>query len=347
MNSSPNFSVSTLEPPDGRSVRRVDDSLQEAIQVLVKHRNWAICTGNRDALDATYVGLDSRDHSLESEDHERTSYYDWYINRIERGMGDDVVSIEVVPVYDFGGLPFKHNANWTIHQPEFELKIKTTKNLASWFIRRDRLNDDELGVILPNFNDPPWRAPILETRGRVDEFNSQAFSKELANHLGLEFSCWSHRLTGLVKIRAFALVLNPSEGVILPCFLTDNENFNEAEYGKWCIGAWRFSSFTVSPNSPWPYGEELCDLVRAYTFDITEEFIHPKFDNWSQPREDFEVLNACAKALLEPEFIKYLQRLDLSDDFETGVFHSHDENFECNFVLEGNQDLTVLVRELE
>ena len=41
---------------------------------------------------------------------------------------------------------------------------------------------------------------------------------------------------------------------------------------------------------------------------------HPKFDYWTQPRVEFDVLIACAMALREPEFLRFLQRLDLTDD---------------------------------
>ena len=336
----PKFSIASISPPEGRTERRVDDQLKHAVLAMVELRSRAIRTGNRDALDGTYVGLDSRNHSLQLEDHERTSYYDWYINRIERGMGEDVTAIHVVPIYDLGSLPFQYNANWSIHQPEFELQIQTAKNHTSWYIRRDNINGGELHVILPNFSDAPWKAPILETRGGSVEFNAQAFAKKLAEGIGLEFCSWSVFLNGLVKIRAFALNVDPCEGMIEPCLLTDHEDFDETENCKWCLGDWRFYNFTK-----WSYDDELCDLIRNYVHDKPQDYIHPKFDYWAQPKEDFEVLVACAKALRDPEFLRFLERFDLSDDFETGVFHSHDERCECNFVKEENQDLSVLLRQ--
>lgn len=345
MRFSPAFSIASVTPPEGRTERRVDDSLKDDILELVQRRNTAIRSGDRDALDATYVGLDSRDYSLQREDHERTSYYDWYMNRIERGMGAEITAIHVVPVYEFGLLPFQHNANWTIDQPEFELQIKTAAHQASWFIHRGILDGDKLRVILPNFADAPWKTPVLETRGGSVEFNAQEFAKELGEHLGLEFCSWSVYLRGLVKVRAFALNVDPCEGMIESCLLTDKENFDESEYGKWCLGDWRLYNFTSSPASQWPYGEHLCELIQSYVSDKEHDCIHPKFDYWVQPREDFDILIACAMALREPEFVRFLQRFDLSDDFELGVFHVHDERSECNFVKEENQDLSVLRRD--
>lgn len=341
MTFSPNLSVTPVTPPDGRAERRVDDSLKEAILQFVELRHRAIRSGDRDSLDATYDGLSLRDHSLQREDHKRTSYYDWYLNRIERGLGADVTAIQVVPVYDFGLLPFRYNADWSGNQPEFELQIETTENSVSWFIRRDILNDGELRVVLPHFCDAPWKAPVLETRGGGPvEFNAQAFAKKLAERIGLEFCSWSVYLQGLVKIRAFALNVDPSEGVIEACLLTDKENFDESDYGKWCLGDWRFYDFCELPPD-----DELRDLIRRYVGDSPHDHKHPKFDYWVQPKEDFDVLLACAMAIREPEFLKYLKRFDLSDDFEFGVFHTHDETSECNFALNENQDLSVLTKE--
>lgn len=345
MNFSPAFSVASLVPPNGRTERRVDSGLKDSILDLVELRSRAISKGDRNALDATYDGLDSRDYSLQREDHERTSYYDWYMNRIERGLGAEVTAIHVVPVYDLANLPYKHNANWTINQPEFELQVQTEGNRASWFVRRDILQGGELRVILPNFSQAPWKAPILETRGGSVEFNAQSFAKELAERVGLEFCSWSVYLNGLVKIRAFAFSVDPYAGAIHPCLLTDKEDFDESEYGKWCLGDWRFYNFTSAPHSQWPYGGELCSLIHDYVRDKPHDCKHPKFDYWVQPREDFEVLTACAMAVREPEFLRFLQRFDLTDDFEIGVFHGHDERCECNFALDENQDLTVLISE--
>ncbi|WP_417385401.1 hypothetical protein [Gimesia sp.] len=345
MNFSPLFSVASVTPPNGRPERRVNNELKDAILALVELRNRMIRTGDRNSLDATYDGLESRDYSIQREDHERTSYYDWYINHIERGLGAEVMAIHVVPVYDLASLPYKYNANWTINQPEFELQIETKKKQTSWYVRRDILQDGELRVILPNFCDAPWKAPILENRGGYVEFNAQAFAKELADHIGLEFCSWSVYLNGLVKIRAFALNVNPYEGMIQPCLLTDKETFDESEYGKWCLGDWRFYNFTSSPHSQWPYGDELCRLIHDYVSDKPHDCKHPKFEYWVQPREDFEVLLACAMAVQEPEFSRFLQRFDLADDFEIGVFHAHDERCECNFALDENQDLATLIKE--
>jgi len=259
-------------------------------------------------------------------------------------MGANIVSLHIIPIYDFSTLPFKYNANWSIHQPEFELQVETTEGQVSWFVCRDILNDGKLYVILPCFVDAPWKAPVLETRGSAEtglvEFNKEAFAKKLASQLSLEFCTWSVFLHGLVKIRAFALNVDPNEGVIQPCLLTDNENFDEAEYGNWCLADWRLYDF-----AQWSHNDELCRLIGDYVQDQPQEWVHPKFDYWAQAKEDFDVLLACAMSLQEPEFLKFLDRFDLSDDFEFGVFHAHDENRECNFVRNENQDLSVLMKQ--
>jgi hypothetical protein len=340
MTFTPEFSVAALSPPEGRTERRVNDELMRATLELVELRNSAIRTGDRDALDGTYLGLDSRDYSLQRDDHERTSYYDWYINRIERGMGADIMKIHVIPIYDLGSLPYKYNANWTIDQPEFELQIETIKNCTSWFIRRETLKGGELRVILPNFSDAPWKAPVLETRGDLVEFNAHTFAKTLAERIGHEFCTWSVYLNGLAKIRAFALSVDPYYGNIHLCLLTDKENFAESGDSKWSLSDWRFYNFTK-----WPYTDELCETISNYVSDKTPDHTHPKFNYWIQPKEDFDVLLACAKALHEPEFVRNLERFDLTADFKTGVFHGHDERCECNFADDENQDLSVLLKQ--
>jgi hypothetical protein len=90
----------------------------------------------------------------------------------------------------------------------------------------------------------------------------------------------------------------------------------------------------------------LCELIKDYVSDKDHSHKHPKFDYWVQPKEDFEILVACANAFDEPDFQNYLQRFTLSDDFELGVFHGHDERCECNFALKENHDLSVLIKQV-
>jgi hypothetical protein len=140
-----------------------------------------------------------------------------------------------------------------------------------------------------------------------------------------------------VKIRAFALHVDPYVGWLLPSLLTDKENCDEAKYGKWCLADWRLYQFTSSP-------QDLCQLIKDYVDDKPHDCIHPRFDYWAQPREDFEVIMACVKALEDADFQKHLRRFELSRDFELAVFHVHDETYACNFVLRENRDLSVLTK---
>jgi hypothetical protein len=341
MTLSPTFSIAEVPPPPGYVERRVDEA--EMLE-LVERRQRANRRGDRAALDATYEGIHGRDNSLERADHERVSYYDWYLNRIERVLGVDVdiESVHVVPMYDdISRLPFKYNVTWP-HPPEFELEIATADGRVSWFVGRT-FRDGVLRVVLPNMVHAPWNEPILEDRGGEVEFNAPVFAKELAFRLGLEFKYWSFLLRGLVEIRAFALLVDPFYGAIHPSLLTDRESDALETYGKWAIGDWRLHSFTTTPHSNWPYGEELGDHIARYASEKPHEYKHPVFDHSVQPREDFEILIACAKAVQEAEFLSNLERFDLSDDFELGVFHINDETHACNFVLEANQDLSLLV----
>jgi len=343
MNFNPAFTIASVARPEGRTEVRCDESLKKAILALVEQRHRAIRQGDRETLDRTYVGLDSRDYSLQREDHERTSYYDWYMNRIERGMGSEITAIRVIPIYDFLSLPFKYNANWTLYYPEFELQIQSSGNQTSWYITRARLTGGEIRVILPNFADAPWKAPIIETRGQIQggpvEFNGHTFAKKLATHIGLELCTWGHWLHELVRIRAFALNVDPSKGVLQPCLLTDKENFDEAEYGKWSLNSWRLFDFAL-----WEYTDEFIEVISKYSGDKPHDHQHPKFASWVQPKEDFEILLACVQALREPDFQMFMERFDLTTDFEIGVFHGHDEQRACNFVKPENQDLSVLIR---
>lgn len=335
----PEFSVTDVTPPNDRCPLRVDDALKASILALVERRNAAIRCGDRTGLDSTYCGMLWRWNDPQDEHHEQTSYYDWYLNRIERGMGAHIKAIRVVPVYDFGILPFKHNTNWTGDQPEFELQIEASENRTSWFIKRELSNSGELKVILPSFVDAPWKEPILETRGGTVEFNADKFAKKLAKLIGFELIAWSGYLKGLVKIRAFVLNIDPFGAIISAHLLTDHEDFDEARHGKWCVSDWRLCNFTNAPPARWGH---LCDLAQAYVSETTSTCIHPKFDYWSQAREDFDVVLACAMAVREEAFLNILARFEQTEDFELGVFHRHDELRNCNFAKPENQDLSVL-----
>ncbi len=341
MKFAPRFIVNDVTPPKNRCPRRVDDSLKAAILALVERRNEAIRCGDRTGLDATYCGMSWQWNDPRDDDHEQTSYYDWYMNRIERGMGAEIKAVIVSPVYDFGVLPFKHNTNWSGDPPEFELQLETAENRTSWFITRELSDGGELKVIVPCFVDAPWKEPILETRGGAVEFNAQKFAKELAELIGFELRVWSRYLKGLVKIRAFALDIDPFEGFISSHLLTDHEEFDEATQGKWCVSDWRLCNFTNAPPARWGH---LCDVAQAYVSDKSASCIHPRFDYWSQAREDFDVILACAMAVREEAIVHVLERFELSDDFEMGVFHRHDEMRNCNFANAENHDLSVLLQ---
>jgi hypothetical protein len=327
--------------PGSRSQELDDLRLSQLVADFVEERVDALRKGNRAKIEATYDnwGIESRDHSIAREDHERVSYFDWYINRLERGFDSDVRKVTVKKVFN-ANLPFRHNVTWPT-PPEFELVVETAESLTSWFIC---FEDEKILVVLPNFASAPWNTPILETRGESVEFNGESFAKDLGDRLGLEFCVWAPRLKGACAIRAFTLDLDPSNGKIIPSLLTDRESFDESTQGKWRLGDWRLYSFTSTPNSGWPYGQELSDLVREYVRDKKHDHVHPMFDYWQQPREDFEVLLACAAAFKRPDFLNYLQRFDLSTDFELGVFHAHDEECRCNFARAENQDLSVLIK---
>jgi hypothetical protein len=259
---------------------------------------------------------------------------------LERGFGSEVCEIQIIPIGDPTLLPFRHNVTW-VDLPEFELRITTADAVVSWLVRRD---DDRLYVVLPNFCEAPWTEPILEKRGGHVEFSARKFAGELGKRLGLEFVNWAPRLNGLVKIRAFALNVDPSPGWIQPSLLTDKDPGSETPDGRWNLGDWRLHDFTSTPSSGWPYGEDLCQSVKEYVAGKEHRYKHPKFDYWVQAKEDFEILVGCAMALEVADFQSDLQRLDLSADFQLGVFHGHDERCECNFVLRENQDLSVLIR---
>jgi hypothetical protein len=342
MDFNPVLTVTDGTQPTGCFQTKVDENLRRIILDFVQARVNAIRDGQRAKVDATYDpwGLGLRDHAIRREDHERTSYYDWYLNRLERGFSSAVSEIQVIPIGNANQLPFRFNVTWS-DLPQFELRIRTFEASVSWLVR---LRDRQLCVVLPNFSGAPWKEPILETRGGGVEFNARKFAMELGGHLGLEFCSWSARLNGLAKIRAFALSVDPYNGVIHPSLLTDKENFDESQCGKWSLGDWRLYDFTSSPASHWPYGQHLCQLIRDYVSDKNQNHKHPKFDYWVQSREAFEIMIACAMSLREPEFLKYLQRFELNSDFELGVFHAHDEKCECNFVLEENQGVSMLIK---
>jgi|GEM_PF-5273141 len=342
MSFDPVFTVAAPETRRNGTIPIVDDTMRKRILDFVQRRSTAIRYGSRSEIDTTYdrYGMEIVPHSIALEDHERTSYYDWYMNRIERGFESDVIQIEVSYVDNLNILPFQYNANWSGVQPQFELRIRTVNAVVSWFVR---FVDNEFFVVLPSFMDAPWKEPIIETRGGTVEFNSAKFAKELGEHLALEFCSWRNYLAGLVKVRAFALGVLPGDGMFYPSLLTDREKFAVAQYGKWYFWDWRFHGFTSSPDSSWPYGRGLGELMKAYVSDTAENFQHPKFPSLVWSREVFAVMVACGKALKNPEFLKFFHQLPLSDDFELAVFHSEDWLMECNFYLEENQDLTGLL----
>lgn len=101
MKFAPRFMVNDVTPPKNQCPRQFDDSLKAAILALVERRNDAIRCGDRTGLDATSCGMSWRWNDSRDDDHEQTSCYDWYMNRIERGMGAEIKAVTGSPVYNF------------------------------------------------------------------------------------------------------------------------------------------------------------------------------------------------------------------------------------------------------
>lgn len=332
-----NYSV---EPLQKYFSIRMDEKLQKRITDFVMRRAKAIREGRRKEIDATYdpYGLERRDHLISIDEQENLAYYDWYLNRMERGCESEITAIHVTAIENPEMLPaiVRKKVAWDSF-PDFELKIRTKQTEFSWLVR---LDDDQVMVIVPPFTRPPWADVVVErtTRKRRTVFNAEKFTSELSDLLAAELWVWPKRLKGIARIRAFALSVTPNYGMMQLCLMTDRDPSEFLNEDRWALADWQFHDFAAGPNDDWPAGLKLSALIKAYTSGNAKTYVNPKFSFCMESKQDLEVLIACGQAMAAKTVRTAIKRFDLMPDFKTGVFHFNDETNECNFALKRNQN---------
>jgi hypothetical protein len=147
----------------------------------------------------------------------------------------------------------------------------------------------------------------------------QSFTDKLIEITARELGFWRGRFA-FENMRVFNMGCHPWHGSLEPSFLTTQELFDEATYGKWAIGDWRLYHFTETWNSGWPQASSL------------EEWMAQQYDDSDDPRamaEEFFV--ACAKAITSEQVMNELRQYTLAPDFEVSVFNPDDPGPRKNY----------------
>lgn len=134
----------------------------------------------------------------------------------------------------------------------------------------------------------------------------ELFAEKLIIAICNELQFWKHRLS-FETMRAFSINVIPYEGYLGLCFLTPNEDFDEAEIGKWALADWRWYSFTETHNSIWQQVEEL-------------ELLDWMVERVEATEDQNEFVLACEKAITSEQVRAKLKQYNLAEDFELSVY---------------------------
>lgn len=147
----------------------------------------------------------------------------------------------------------------------------------------------------------------------------QSFTDELTNITAQELRFWRSRFA-FENMRAFDMGCHPWQGYLEPSFLTVQELFDEAKYGKWAVGDWRLYNFTQTWKSGWPQASSL------------EQWMAQQYAESNDPSataEEFFV--ACAKAITSEHVMSELRQYKLAPDFEVAVFKTDEPEPRRNY----------------
>jgi hypothetical protein len=293
----------------------IDPDLHQVLRRFVERRVACIRSNDRADLDATYSpSCLSRRNEYNRHD------FQWYLDLIERGFGEDIQRIDIQSADDSPTLPFAGMVTYP-WPPEFKAFVQTVSGRRTlWLIR---MFEDGPKVVLPAFGGKTgdqvatgeWQLPRLaeSVMGAPTtlKFHPKHFTSAVAESVSVRLNNWSRRLK-FETLRAAALDCAPWFGQCWIALLTTKEDFPEDEYGKWAIGEWRWDELEE-------IGTENCQLIRAYYEGKTDT------DPERTPMERADAVFQClAKALQSMEVASSLKRFDLSDDFELGVFNPDD-----------------------
>lgn len=306
----------------------IDPDIQDQILELVKRRIELIRDGDREGLNATYSDCLQRRNPYNSHD------YDWYLSMIENGFGEPTAEIRIESLDDQPGLPvlpFDGSVSYP-NPPDYKVFVETVSGrktlwLIAFLVDYDNLDDDddeeeqeEPRVVLPAFAGRtldevatgqlqlPHTQEDKTDQVAVREFHPEALVGEVISSLGLILNSWSMQLK-YETIRAIAIDCAPWFGTCWVAILTTQEDFDEAEIGKWSIGDWRWNEVdevggkTVGLIKQYYEGETLSDL-----------------DKSSEERAEI-VFEALAKSLKAKDLVEVYSRFQQADDFELGVFN--------------------------
>jgi hypothetical protein len=294
----------------------IPSELQDTLTRFVHRRVEYIRSGNRRGLDATYESS-----CLRSRNKDNRHDYEWYLNLIERGFGDEIERIDIRPVkLSTTRLPFAGLVTYG-WPPEYAVFVQTVAGRRTlWLVH---LFEDGPRVVLPAFNGQTgdaiatgeWQLPrpaeAIDGLATVLEFHPKHFTKAVTEQVASSLANWTTRLKH-ETIRAVAVDCFPWFGQCSIALLTTREDFSEAECGKWAIGEWRWAELEN-------VGLELRELIRAYYGGKTAT------DADRSPSQRAKVVFKClAKALQSKAVSAALGRYTLAPDFELAVFNPDD-----------------------
>src|SRR5687768_4391466 len=121
----------------------IDPDLRQVLRRFVEYRIACIRSGDRDALDATYSpSCLSRRNEYNRHD------FQWYMDLIERGFGEDTQRIDLLPAEGSPALPFAGMVTYP-WPPEVKAFVQTVSGRRTlWLIR---MFADGPKVVLPAF----------------------------------------------------------------------------------------------------------------------------------------------------------------------------------------------------
>lgn len=293
----------------------IDPTLHQLLQRFVEYRVACIRAGARADLDATY----SPSCLSRRNDYNRHDF-EWYLDLIERGFGEDVQRIDIQSADPSSLLPFAGLVTYP-WPPEFKAFVQTVSSRRTlWLIR---MFEDGPKVVLPAFGGKTgdqiatgaWQLPRPAESGTgvltTLKFHPSHFTSAVAESVSFRLRNWSRPLK-FETLRAAALDCAPWFGWCWIALLTTKEDFSDAVYGKWGFGDWRWGQMA-------DVGAENCDLIQAYYEGKTDT------DSERSPAERAEVVFQClAEALQSEQVASSLKLFDLAEDFELGIFHPDD-----------------------